>query len=122
MYKITLAAACVALAGCAASNPPPLPAGPMNVADVIAPCSLDQRGAQSCEDALSNAKVISQIHKGQTQSEVRTIMKHDAEWREVGGSTESWGYLTSYRNQMMTWVTFTGGTVTSLTHEVAGGH
>ena len=122
MYKIALAAACLVLAGCAASVTPPLPAGRMNVADIIAPCSLDRRGAQSCEDAHFNASVISQIHKGQTQSEVRTIMKHDAEWREIGGSTESWGYLTSYKNQMMTWITFTDETVSSLTHEVVGGH
>ena len=93
----------------------------MNVADLIAPCSPDRRGSQSCGDALSNGMAISQIHKGQSQSEVRTIMGHDAERREVRGSTESWGYLTSYKNQMFTWITFTDRTVSSMTHEVVGG-
>jgi hypothetical protein len=92
------------------------------VAAIIAPCSADGRGSQACGDALFNGTVISQIHKGQTQSEVRTIMQHDAERREVGGSTESWGYLTSYKNHMVTWITFTDRTVSSMTHEIVGGH
>ena len=49
-------------------------------------------------------------------------MGHAAERREVGAFTESWGYLTSYKNQMMTWITFTDRTVSSLTHEIVGGH
>lgn len=122
MHKITLAVACVALAGCAASITPPLPTARMNVADLIAPCSADRRGSQACGDAVSNATGISQVHKGQSQTEVRSIMGHAAERREVDTFTESWGYLTSYRNQMMTWVTFTNGSVTSLTHEIVGGH
>lgn len=125
MYKhrLTLAVACVMLAGCAASVTPLLPPGRMNVAgEVLVPCSPDRRGAQACEDALSNATGISKIHKGQTESEVRTIMRHDAERLEVGGSTESWGYLTSYNHQMVTWITFTDRTVSSLTHEIVGGH
>jgi len=93
----------------------------MNVGEIIAPCSPDRGGAQACEDARFNATVISQIHKGQTQNEVRTIMRHDAERREIAGANESWGYLTSYHNQMVTWITFTGPTVSSLTHEVVVG-
>lgn len=49
-------------------------------------------------------------------------MGHEAERREVGAFTESWGYLTSYKNQMMTWITFTDRTVSSMTHEIVGGH
>jgi hypothetical protein len=122
MHKITLAAACMALVGCASSMNPLLPAGRMNVAGIIAPCSPDRRGAQACGDAIFNTTVISQIHKGQSQSEVRNIMRHDAERREVDRFTESWGYLTNYKNQMMTWITFTDRTVSSLTHEVVEGH
>ncbi len=122
MHKITLAVACAALAGCAASMNPSLPAGRMNVAGILAPCSPDRRGAQACGDALFNTTVISQIHKGQSQSEVRGIMRHDAERREVEGLTESWGYLTSYKNQMITWITFTDRKVSSLTHEIVDGH
>ena len=123
MHKITLAVAWMALAGCAASTSPLLPPGRMTVpGGILAPCSADRRGAQACEDARFNATVISQIHNGQTQSEVRTIMRHDAERREIGGSTESWGYLTSYKNQMITWITFTDRTVSSLTHEIVREH
>ena len=123
MYKITLAVACMSLLGCATSISPLLPAGRMSVPGaILAPCSPDHRGAQSCEDARFNGTVISQIHKGQTESEVRTIMGHDAERLETGGSTESWGYLTSYKNQMITWITFTDRTVSSLSHEIVGGH
>jgi len=123
MTKITLGVAVVALAGCAASMTPRLPAGRMTVpTDVVAPCSPDRRGSQQCADALVNSAVISQIHLGQSQTEVRTIMGHAAERREVGAFTESWGYLTSYNNQMMTWITFTDRSVSSLTHEIVGGH
>ena len=123
MQKLTLAVASIALAGCAAFTSPALPSRRLNLADVIAPpCSPDRRGSQSCGDALSNATVISQVHTGQSETEVRSIMGHDAEKREVDGLTESWGYLTSYKDQMMTWITFTDRTVTSMTHEVVGGH
>ncbi|PYQ60002.1 MAG: hypothetical protein DMF58_09640 [Acidobacteria bacterium] len=123
MHKITLAVACVALAGCAASMTPSLPMGRINVAGgILAPCSPDHRGARACDDALFNTSVISQIHKGQSQNEVRGIMRHDAEKREVDGFTESWGYLTSYQNQMITWITFTDRKVSSLTHEIVEGH
>ena len=123
MHKITLALACMALAGCAASLTPSLPTGRMNVSGaILAPCSPDRRGARACEDALFNSGVISQIRKGQSQSEVRGIMRHDAERREFAGSIESWGYLTSYKNQMVTWITFTDRTVSSITHEIVVAH
>jgi len=113
-----MAVACLALAACATTNPPANPAGRMNVAGNIGPCYPDHRDDQACGNALFNTTVISQIHKGQTETEVRGIMRHDAEKRELNGSTESWGYLTSYKNQMITWITFTDRTVSSLSHEV----
>jgi predicted small secreted protein len=103
MHKITLAVACLALAGCAASINTSRPAG---------------RDAEASANALFNTTVISQIHKGQTRSEVRGIMRHDAEKHEIAGLTESWGYLTSHKNKMITWITFTDHTVSSLTHEI----
>lgn len=89
----------------------------MNLAGVITPCYPDRRDAQACGNATFNASVISQIQKGQTPADVRAIMKHDAERREVTSLTESWGYLTSYENKMITWITFTDRKVTSLSHE-----
>ncbi|MGZ5494956.1 MAG: hypothetical protein ACXWHG_15230 [Thermoanaerobaculia bacterium] len=67
---------------------------------------------------FDNAAVIDGIHNGQSQDEVRGIMRHSAERREVGSVTESWGYMTSDKNNMMTWITFTDHRVTSLSHEV----
>jgi penicillin V acylase-like amidase (Ntn superfamily) len=90
----------------------------MNVAEAVRPCQPDRRGAEACGHAAFNATVISQIQKGQTPADVRAIMRHDAERREVTSLTESWGYLTSYDNKMMTWITFTDRKVTSLSHEV----
>jgi hypothetical protein len=49
-------------------------------------------------------------------------MRHDAERREFEGHSESWGYLTSYKDRMVTWITFTNQTVSSLSHEIVNGH
>jgi hypothetical protein len=113
-----LSIAAFALTGCTAATELTLPAGRMTVAGDIRPCEPDRRGAQSCGNAIFNAPLIGQVHKGQTPADVRAIMRHDAERREVGSLTESWGYLTSYENKMMTWITFTNQRVTSLSHEV----
>jgi hypothetical protein len=110
--------ASLALTGCTTATDITLPVGRMNVAGDIRPCYPDRRDAQACGNAIFNATVISQIHKGQTPTAVRTIMRHDAERREVGALTESWGYLTSYENKMMTWITFTDQKVISLSHEL----
>jgi hypothetical protein len=116
--RVSLCIASLALAGCTAAMNQPLPMGRMNAAGAIAPCTPDGRDAQACGNAIFNATAISQIHKGQTLAEVRAIMRHDAERQELNGITESWGYLTSYENKMITWITFTGHRVTSLSHEV----
>jgi hypothetical protein len=115
---LALSIASLALAGCTVAMNRTLPAGKMSAAGAIRPCYPDRRDAQACGNAIFNASVISQIHKGQTRADVRAIMRHNAERREVNTVTESWGYLTSYENKMMTWVTFTDHKVTSLSHEV----
>ena len=92
-------------------------AGQMNEAGAIQPCSPDGRDAQACGNAVFNATVIAQVHKGQSRGDVRGIMRHDAERRETRGLTESWGYMTSYENKMITWITFTDLQVSSLSHE-----
>jgi outer membrane protein assembly factor BamE (lipoprotein component of BamABCDE complex) len=99
MQRICLALiAALALTGCTTAMDITLPTGRSN--------------------AIFNATAIAQVQKGQTPADVRTIMGHAAERREVGTLTESWGYLTSYDNKMMTWITFTDDKVTSLSHEV----
>ncbi len=113
-----VAIASLALTGCAALSARPPATGNMNAVHEMAPCRADLSNAQGCGNFLSNAAVIGQIHRGQSRAEVRGIMRHDAERREIGSLTESWGYLTSDKNSMMTWITFTDRQVSSVSHEV----
>ena len=83
----------------------------------VQPCEPDRRGSETCGNAIFNATVIGQIHKGQSQEDVRGIMAHGPERVEIDGVTESWGYMTSHRNSMITWITFTDREVSSLSHE-----
>ena len=94
-----------------------LPPGRMNEAGTIRPYHRDHRDAQACGNAIFNETVIAQIHTGQTLSDVRAIMRHDAERRTVDGSNESWGYITSYNDKLMTWIAFTDHKVTGITQQ-----
>jgi len=42
-------------------------------------------------------------------------MRHDPERRTVDDARESWGYITNYRDKVMTWIAFTDRKVTSVT-------
>ena len=116
--KRTLLAVSVAvltLSGCTATMNSALPPGRMNEAGTIRPCHRDHRDAQACGNAIFNDGVISQIHTGQTLTDVRAIMRHDAERRTVDGSSESWGYITNYDDKVMTWIEFTDRKVSAVT-------
>jgi len=116
--KRTLLAVSVAvftLSGCTATMNSALPPGRMNEAGTIRPCHRDHRDAQACGNAIFNDGVISQIHTGQTLTDVRAIMRHDAERRTVDGSNESWGYITNYDDKVMTWIEFTDRKVSAVT-------
>jgi hypothetical protein len=115
MLAVSLAA--LALAGCTAAMNGALPPGRMNEAGAIRPCHRDHRDAQACGNALFNEGVIAQIHTGQTLSDVRAIMRHEAERRTVEGSNESWGYITNYNDKVMTWIAFTDQKVTSVSQQ-----
>ena len=106
--RLLLSIALLTLTGSAAA---------LTESDATKPCNPDRRGSQACANAIFNATVIGQIHKGQSQDDVRGIMRHDPERREIQRLTESWGYMTSYRNNMITWITFTDDRVSSLSHE-----
>jgi hypothetical protein len=108
----------ITLGGCASAQRPSQLPGAMNIEGSIGPCRGDGRDVQACGDAIFNATVISRIHTGQTQTEVRSIMRHVAERHEMVGDVESWGYITSYQNKMLTWISFTDHRVSSLSHEV----
>jgi hypothetical protein len=119
MNKTLLAVPILALAltGCVTAMNKALPPGRMSDAGVIRPCHRDHRDAQACGNAIFNQTVIAQIHMGQTLTDVRAIMRHDAERRTVEGANESWGYLTNYEDKIMTWITFTDRKVSAITKE-----
>src|SRR5687768_17920449 len=74
---------------------------------------------RSCGNAIFNRTVIAQIQPGQTSTDVRAIMRHDAEQRTSDGGNESWGYMTNSADttMTMTWIAFTDQKVTSITQQ-----
>src|SRR5829696_4293533 len=84
----------------------------------ITPCPDWHTDNQACGYALFNARVIGQVRLGQTQDDVRTIMKHAPERREAsmsdGRRSEIWMYITDYQAELMTALTFTDGVLTSI--------
>jgi len=114
---LAVSVAILALTGCTSAMNSALPPGRMNEAGNIRPCHRDHRDAQACGNAIFNEGVISQIHTGQTLTDVRAIMRHDAERRTVNGSNESWGYITNYNDKLMTWIAFTDRKVSGVTQE-----
>ena len=80
----------------------------------ITPCGGHHTDPQACGYATFNSRVIGQVHSGATMREVREIMKHDPERRTIEGNRESWGYITDYQAEMMTWIVFTDGVVTGM--------
>jgi hypothetical protein len=114
---LAISAAALALTGCTSAMNTALPPGRMSDAGIIRPCHRDHRDAQACGDAIFNGSVIASIHTGQTLTDVRAIMRHDAERRTVDGSNESWGYITNYDAKVMTWIAFTDRKVSSITQQ-----
>ncbi len=95
------------------------PGGTMLDSGRITPCPDWHTDNQACGNALWNAKVIGQVKLGQTQDEVRAIMRHDPERREAavssdGTTTETWVYITDYQAELMTTLIFTSGKVTGI--------
>lgn len=104
--NVAIAIASLFLTSCASAT---LPAGRHQVAAAVVRPSSDA--------ATSNATAMLLIHEGQSRADVLGIMRHQAERHEVTGVTESWGYLTSGPNRMLTWITFTDQKVSSISHE-----
>lgn len=114
---LAISVASLAFLGCTATMNTALPPGRMNEAGAIRPCHRDHRDAQACGNAIFNQTVIAQIHTGQTLTDVRAIMRHDAERRIVDGPNESWGYITNYDDKVMTWIAFTDRKVSAVTQQ-----
>jgi len=118
---LAISIASLTFMGCTSAMNTALPsAGRMNEAGSIGPCQRDYRDAQACGNAIFNELAIAQIHTGQTLTDVRAIMRHEAERRTVDGSNESWGYVTDYNDKVMvmTWIAFTDWKVSSVTHQL----
>lgn len=111
---LAISVVAITLTACTSVMNKSLPPGRMSEAGMIRPCHNDDYAAQACGNAIFNEGVIGQIHTGQTLTDVRAIMRHDAERRTVDGGNESWGYITNYRDKLMTWITFTDRKVSSL--------
>lgn len=85
----------------------------------ITPCPDWHTDNQACGNAIWNAKVIGQVQLGQTQEEVRVIMRHDPERRAAslepdGKRVETWSYITDYNAEIMSTITFTDGRLTAM--------
>lgn len=85
----------------------------------ITPCPDWHTDNQACGDAVFNAKVIGQVKLGQTQDQVRAIMRHDPERRlatisSEGKKIETWSYITDYQAELMTTLTFTDSSLTAI--------
>jgi hypothetical protein len=101
------------VAGCSS------PGGLMLASGKITPCPDWHTDNQACGNAIWNAKVIGQVQLGQTQEEVRAIMRHDPERREAsltsdGKKVETWSYITDYDAERMSTLTFTDGRLTAM--------
>ena len=80
----------------------------------ITPCDGYHTDNQACGNAVLNSGVIGAVHAGQSYAEVRSIMRHDPERRTIEGNKESWGFITDYQAEIMTWIVFTDGRVTAM--------
>ena len=117
---LAISIAALTFIGCTSAMDTALRPGRTNEAATIPPCHGDYRDAQACGNAIFNETVIAQVHTGQTPTDVRAIMRHEAERRTADGSNESWGYLTDYNDKVMvmTWIAFTDWKVSSVTRQL----
>lgn len=99
------------LSGCAG------PGGVLLTNGKISPCPGYHTDNQACGNAVFNARVIGQVAAGQTKEQVRDIMKHDAERREIDGNEERWSYITDYQAEQMTVIVFTESKVSGMKQE-----
>lgn len=114
---LTVAIAGLTLSGCASIKDTVWKPGRMNHKGEIRQCHGEEYDAQACGNAIFNSTVIGKIHMDQTMTDVRAIMRHEAERRKTDAYSESWGYITDYENREMTWITFRNDVVTSIDKE-----
>jgi outer membrane protein assembly factor BamE (lipoprotein component of BamABCDE complex) len=88
--------------------------GTMDQSGHISGCGGYHTDDQACGNAMFNAPLLAKVHAGMTTDEVRTLMRHDAERREISGNSETWFYMSDYDAERMTAIEFTEGKVTAL--------
>lgn len=97
-----------------AANPP----GQLNAQGKIEPCHGYQSRPQECGNAIFNSSRIGKVDVGHSLQDVREIMGHDPEEREVraedGHAIEVWGYLTDYVRSTKSVISFKDGKVVSI--------
>jgi hypothetical protein len=86
----------------------------------ITPCQGMHVDRNACGHALFNAPRLAAIHTGMTLEDVRAAMGHDPERRSKAPGRESWGYISDYKTDAVTWLTFKEGRVAAIA-QVAGG-
>ena len=82
------------------------PPGVLRADGTISPCHGYVMDDKACGAAIWNAKVIGKVEAGQTKEQVRAIMQHDPERREIREGRESWSYITDYGRELMTTIVF----------------
>lgn len=79
------------------------------------PCTASHmRSHAECRNAFINSIYIENVKVGQTQDEVRGVMRKAPERREASEGTETWVYHTDYRYRLWTAIVFRGGRVTEI--------
>jgi hypothetical protein len=88
--------------------------GTMDTQGHISGCGGYHTDDEACGRAMFNAPLLAKIHAGMTAEEVRALMRHDAERREISGNTETWFYMSDYDAERMTAIEFADGKVTAM--------
>jgi hypothetical protein len=88
--------------------------GMMTDKGTIEPCGGNHTDTQACGNAIFNAPLLQKVHSGMSMAEVRQLMQHDAERREISANTETWIYMSDYDGEKMTAIIFTDGKVTGM--------
>lgn len=114
LFALPLLAGCL-VTGAADYATHPHPAGTMLSDGTIAPChGIDIEDRNACGQARFNAPLVPKIENGMTKEQVRNLMRHDPERREMNGDTDVWMYMTDYNARKMTAIVFSNGRVSAL--------
>jgi len=78
------------------------------------PCRGWKTDLAACERAAENAALAANVSIGQTEEEVRGVMKTHPDRRTGTATSEVWMWLTDYAGQQMTAFVFVDGKVSEI--------